>query len=189
MRRCGEVLHRRNHQALATESLASGRRPGIFGFMKFKSFGALLPVVGLIVIALSGCATSTQTYADQHPELSAEQRKIFAAGRIPNGEAVAGLTREQVRLIMGRDPAQFTKANGQDVWVWVKEQMPTIGRPVEQMGAERGGVGRDAGGSGVSQDGLAAADSSAPVKALPMRTAVYFQGNFATRAEVAEGRL
>jgi hypothetical protein len=172
-----------------TDSLASGRWHGIFGFMKSKSTGSLLSAICLIAACLSGCATPGQTYVSQHPELSAEQRKIFLAGKIANGDAVAGLTREQVRLIMGRDPTQFTKANGEDAWVWVREEMPVTGHFEEQMGAERGGIGRDAGGGGASQYGPEAASNSATKDMLPVRTTVYFQGNRATRAEVSEGRL
>ena len=157
--------------------------------MKSKRLAALLPAVCLIVVGLSGCASPGQTYVSQHPELSAEQRKIFLAGKIANGDAVAGLTREQIRLIMGRDPTQFTKANGQDAWVWVREELPETGHFEEQMGTERGGIGRDAGGGGASQYGPEAAGNSA-AKAMPtVRTTVYFQGNRATRAEVSEGRL
>ncbi len=151
--------------------------------MKSTSFAALLAIICLTVAVLPGCATPAQNYVRRHPELSAEQRKIFEAGKIPNGDAVAGLTREQVRLIVGRDPTQFTTVNGQEAWVWVKEQMPTTGQFEEQMGAERGGAGRDAGGLGTSQHGFQAAGNSTS-KAL--RTTVYFQGNRATRAEVAE---
>jgi hypothetical protein len=157
--------------------------------MKLKSLAALLPAICVIATGLSGCATSAQTYASHHPELSAEQREIFVNGKIPNGSAVAGLTREQVRLIMGRDPSQFISANGQDAWVWVREKLPTTGHFEEQMGAERGGVGRDTGRTGASQYGTEAAGSSASGNLPSERTTVYFQGNRATRAEVSEGGL
>ena len=157
--------------------------------MKSKSLCVLLLAICLIVAGLSGCATPGQTYAGQHPELSAEQRKIFLAGKIANGDAVAGLTREQIRLIMGRDPSQFTTVNGQEAWVWVRERLPVAGPAEEQMGAERGGVGRSAGGTGASQYGTEASGNSATTETMPGRTTVYFQGGRATRAEVREGRL
>ena len=152
-------------------------------------FTVLPPAIFLIAAALSGCATPGQTYASQHPELSAEQRGIFQSGKIPNGSAVAGLTREQVRLIMGRDPSQFTKVNGEDAWVWVRERMPVAGPAEEQMGAEMGVVGRDSGGGGVSRYGTEAAGNSASRETKPARTTVYFQGGRATRAEVTVGGL
>ena len=149
----------------------------------------LLPGLGLLAAALAGCATPAQNYARQHPELSAEQRRIFQAGKIANGDPVAGLTREQIRLIMGRDPSQFTKVNGEDAWVWVRERLPQVGPVDEQIGTELGGVGRDAGGSGASRYGPEAAGNSAVTEVSPGRTTVYFQGNRATRAVVGEGRL
>ncbi len=147
---------------------------------------ALLPAICLILAGLPGCATPGQTYASHHPELSVEQRNIFQAGKIPNGNAVAGLTREQVRLIMGRDPSQFTKVDGDDVWVWVREGLPVAGPAEEQMGAELGGVGRNEGGMGASRYGTEASGNSAPKAARPARTTVYFQGDRATRAEVSQ---
>ena len=169
-----------------SDSLASEGWRGIFGSMTPKSPPALLPAICLIVAVLSGCASPGQTYARQHPELSAEQRKIFLTGRLANGDAVAGLTREQVRLIMGRDPSQFTKVNGEDAWVWVRERLPVAGPVEEQMGAERGGVGRSAGGTGASQYGTEASGNSATTETMPGRTTVYFQGNRAIRAVVSE---
>ena len=157
--------------------------------MKFKRTAGLLPGICLIAAALSGCATPAQTYGRQHPELPAEQRKIFLAGKIANGDPVAGLTREQIRLIMGRDPSQFTTVNGEDAWVWVRERTPQAGPADEQMGTELGGVGRDSGGSGASRYGTEASGNSATAEAAPGRTTVYFQGNRATRAVVGEGHL
>src|SRR5258706_11350206 len=75
-----------------SHSLASRRRHAIFGFMKSKSPGALPLAICLIVLGLSGCANPAQTYVTQHPELSAEHRKLFLAGKIANGDTVAGLT-------------------------------------------------------------------------------------------------
>jgi hypothetical protein len=156
--------------------------------MKLKSRAVLLSTICLLV-GLSGCATPGQTYVSQHPELSAEQRRMFVSGKVVNGDAVAGLTREQIRLIMGRDPTQFTRIDGQDAWVWVRERMLVTGPAEEQMGAERGGAGRYAGGTGASQYGAEASGNSAGKIMLPERTTVYFQGNRASRAVVTEGRL
>ena len=157
--------------------------------MKNQHAALLWPVLFLIAAALSGCATSGQTYARQHPGLSAEQRKIFLSGKITNGTAVAGLTREEVRLVMGRDPSQFTKVNGDDAWVWVREGLPMVGPAEEQMGTELGGVGRDSGGGGTGRYGSEAAGSSAVHEVRPSRTTVYFHGGRATRAEVSAAGL
>ena len=102
---------------------------------------------------------------------------------------MSGLTREQVRLVMGRDPSQFTQVNGEDAWVWVRERQATAGPAEEQMGTELGGVGRSSGGSGASRYGAEASGNSASRETRPARTTVYFQGGRATRAEVSEGGL
>ena len=149
----------------------------------------LLAAPGLLAVLLPGCSTPGAAYASQHPELSAEQRKMFQSGKIATGGPVAGLTGEQIRLIMGRDPAQFTKENGEDAWVWVQPGLLPMAGPVEeQMGAERGGVGRDSGARGSSQYGTEVSANSVGARS-PQRTTVYFRGNRATRAVVTDGSL
>ncbi len=157
--------------------------------MKSLRYVLLLPAFGLLAVLLPGCATPGQAYSRQHPELSAEQRKMFQSGTIAKGDPVAGLTGEQIRLIMGRDPAQFIKENGEDVWVWMQPgRLPMTGPAEEQMAAERGGVGRDAGARGSSPYGTEASANSLGARS-PRRTAVYFHGNRATRAVVTDGSL
>ena len=52
------------------------------------------------------------------PELSPAHRQILTSGKIPNGDAVAGMTKEQVKLAMGESPTTFDKFNGEDVWIY-----------------------------------------------------------------------
>ena len=128
---------------------------------------------------LAGCANPGQSYVQQHPELTAEQRKVMAAGRLKNGDAVAGLTREQVRLVMGRDPDQFTKIGSEDAWVWMRVKVigfgPGLTQPVDDAGTGR----RDETARGVPDAGSATTGQE--------RTTVYFQGNRATRVVVGDG--
>ena len=128
---------------------------------------------------LMGCANPAQSYVQQHPELSAEQRKIMAAGKLKNGDAVAGLTREQVRLAMGRDPDQFTKIGGEDAWVWMRVKVIGFGPGLTQPVDEAGGGRRDETARAVPDAGAATTGQE--------RTTVYFQGNRATRVVVGDG--
>ena len=128
---------------------------------------------------LAGCANPGQSYVQQHPELTAEQRKVMAAGRLKNGDVVAGLTREQVRLVMGRDPDQFTKIGSEDAWVWLRTKVIGFGPGLAQPADEAGTGRRDETARGVPDAGAATTGQE--------RTTVYFQGNRATRVVVGEG--
>jgi hypothetical protein len=136
------------------------------------------------VIALSllaGCADAGQTYAKSHPELSAVQRRILATGRIPNGTAVAGLTKEQVRIAVGSDPATFEKAGGEDVWIFSHKKAvakdPTFANTPADAVLDRS--------HGYSETDT---EQNAPRVDVDVNTSVYFQGDIATRAETKEIR-
>ena len=137
------------------------------------------PLFLLPLALLAGCANPGQSYVQQHPELSAEQRKVMAAGKLKNGDAVAGLTREQVRLVMGRDPDQFTKIGGEDAWVWTRVKVIGFGSGLTQPVDEAGGGRRDETPHGMPDTG--------PATTGQERTTVYFQGNRATRVVVGDG--
>ncbi len=130
---------------------------------------------------LSGCATPAQTYAKQHPELSPQQLQILNTGRIPDGTAVAGMTQEQVKIAMGIEPAQYTKADGQDAWVYVQKRLSTTGITAIDPTIDR----RDK----RSRQSLMEGESHAPADQALTKTTVYFQGDRATRAEVVNGGL
>jgi len=132
-----------------------------------------------IVCVLAGCGGEAETYAKSHPELSAAQRKIMLTGKIPDGAAVAGMTRDQVRKAMGRDPSTFDKVGNQDVWIFSHHKMILHGyEPV-------------AGPSDYALDkhGTGDTNSSESQSALPdilVKTAVYFNGNLADHAQTTE---
>src|SRR3569623_2003040 len=78
----------------------------------------LFPVV---LLALAGCANEAQTYISQHPSLSPEHREILTRHKVPAGFAVAGMSREEVRMALG-DPTTYDKVNGEDAWIYVRQK-------------------------------------------------------------------
>src|SRR5260221_2234222 len=65
---------------------------------------------------LMGCVNQGSSYASKHPELSQAHRQILVSGKVPSGDAVAGMTREQVKMAMGGGPATLDKIDGPDAW-------------------------------------------------------------------------
>jgi hypothetical protein len=153
--------------------------------MKPNPFLSILPLLGSALI-LCACANQGQSYASKHPELSPEHRKILMSGRIPDGSAVAGMTREQVRLAMGVDPAQFTKIDDMDAWVFVKQQ-GKYAEPEAQQGHfyENGPTGSS--GSWVDHEPSSSSMDSTIPKGT-MHTTVVFRGDRAVRANVSMER-
>ena len=136
------------------------------------------------VCLLSGCETPTKAYVKQHPELSPAHRKIILAGRIKYGDPVEGMTREQVRLVMGTDPDQFDSINGEDAWIWFKTP---AGRNKVESDTDTGASSSGAGGGGGRHNKLAADSPSGETKRG--KTTVFFKGNLATRVEFTTGSL
>ena len=131
--------------------------------------------------ALAGCASPAQTYAKQHPELSSAQAQILNTGKVPDGTAVAGMTREQVTLTLG-EPTQYTKVDGHDAWVYVRKQLGTSGI---SSANDATFDHRDL----RSKHSLAEGESHAPEDLPLLKTTVHFDGDKATRAEVVNGGL
>ncbi len=129
---------------------------------------------------LTSCANQGQSYLKAHPELSPAHRQIFVRGEIPSGDAVAGLTREQIKLAMGRDPATFDKANGEDVWVYSRKQM--VGNSSFD-GNARGGSARME-----NDHSFSPTEDLGPRMDVEVKTSIYFQGDRATHAQVTEER-
>ena len=143
------------------------------------------------VCLLSGCETPTKAYVKQHPELSAEHRKIILSGRIKYGDPVAGMTREQVRLVMGTDPDQFDSINGEDAWIWFKSKtaLAKTESDADSSGPMRNGGGGGSVGGGGKHDAKKSDSESAPGEARPNKLTVFFKGPIATRAEFGGGSL
>jgi hypothetical protein len=141
--------------------------------IKTSCFALLLA----IVCGLQGCATPRQAYLSQHPELSAEHRKLIEAGTLADRDPVVGMTREQIRLTMGTDPWQVTKIDGVDAWVWVKPK-----RNEHTMISETSRSGSPGMGSFANQPKT----DDLPKARRIIRTTVLFEGNVATRVDVTE---
>ena len=134
----------------------------------------LILLFSLSVLYLSaGCTTTTpgQAYAKQHPELTEAQRKIFLDGLIPDGDDVKGLTKEQIRIAMHSDPAQFDRIDGMEAWVFVK---PPVGATLDEL--RSGAAGLPAGSSN------SAIEDTRDKRGK--RTTVLFDGDRAVRATV-----
>ena len=103
--------------------------------MNFILRAAFVLILGL----LASCANQGQSYASQHPELSAAQRQILSTGTIPNGDAVAGMTRGQIRIAMKGDPTTFDRIEGEDVWIYVRQKAVAKNPDREPPGPSFGG--------------------------------------------------
>ncbi len=132
------------------------------------------PILLLLAAAalVAGCATPAQTYIAKHPELSPAQQKILKTGVIPDGRAVASMTKEEIRLAMGTDPAQFTRIDGVEAWVFAREK--TNGATSSTDDFDHPSLQT----TGGLLDG--------PAYRITVRTTVFFEGDRATRAEVTE---
>jgi hypothetical protein len=134
--------------------------------------------------AFSGCENPGKAYANAHPELSPEHRKIMVSGKIKYGDSVAGMTREQVRLIMGKDPDQFDSVNGEDAWIWIRAKNANA-QFETSTSADNGGVAKDGGGG--KREPISEAGGSDPFATGHTKTTVFFKGNVATHVDVRSG--
>src|SRR4051812_31027937 len=133
----------------------------------------LLLLAGMLML---GCANAGQTYARQHPELTAAQRQILATGKIPSGDAVAGLTRDQIRVAMGGPPAVFDKVDGLETWSYIKKQTAMLDPATN---------GSDSSANRARPTDLRREFDDAGLN-VNVRTTIYFQGDRAMRAEVTQ---
>lgn len=141
-----------------------------------KTFSCVLFVA--LAFCLSSCATERQAYLGQHPEVSAEHRKLIEAGKLADRDPVAGMTREQIRLTMGKDPWQVTKINGEDAWIWVKKKTDSLTMVGESNHSGSTGTGSFA--------NMPKSDDPEPKTRVMTRTTVFFRGDIATHVDVTE---
>ncbi len=90
------------------------------------------------------------------------------------------MTREQVKLAMGRDPSTFDKLNGEDVWVYSRKKM--VGNSSFD-GGSRGGSSRMENDHSFSQT-----EDLGPRMDVEVKTSIYFHGDRATHAQITEDR-
>ncbi|HEY3898483.1 MAG TPA: hypothetical protein VGM54_07715 [Chthoniobacter sp.] len=146
--------------------------------MKFTHTLLLL----LATCLLSGCGTPGQTYAKQHPELSPAHLQILKTGKVPDGDAIAGMTREQVQIAMGVDPAQYTKVDGHDAWVYVRKTLSA--QPLTTNSTPE--IDRQ---DGRNKGSLLDTPNQSPQNQDQTKTTIVFDGNVAVHAESMKGGL
>lgn len=131
----------------------------------------------LVGLLLASCTTPGQSYVGKHPELSAAQRQILSSGKIPSGDAVAGLTHDEVRLAMNGAPAIFDKIDGQEAWTYLRKN--TL--PPDSIEAPRA----PAGSSLNTHDAFSAPNPGLDVDGM-VKTTIFFQGDRATHADISQ---
>ena len=143
-----------------------------------------LAIPALLLLAsclISGCGTPGITYAKQHPELPPAHLQILKTGKVPDGDAIAGMTREQVQIAMGVEPAQYTKVDGHDAWVYVRKNLspaPLVSDSTPQIDRQDN---RNKGSLLDTPDQLQTREQT--------KTTIIFDGNVATHAETVKGGL
>ena len=137
----------------------------------------LLLILLAAVASLAGCANPGSSYAAKHPELSPAHRQILLRAKIPSGDAVAGMTREQVKLAMGSDPTTFDKIGAEDVWIYVRKK-----------GVGRGSFDDERSGSSSMGSSLSFTESAdfSPRVDVDLKTTIFFQGDRATHAQTTD---
>ena len=136
-------------------------------------------IIILVLCSLSGCSTPGSSYASAHPGLSPTHRQIFMTGMIPGGDAVAGMTREQVKLAMGRSPTTFESFGGQDVWIYVRPKFIPHSHDDED----------NAPYSKFNDHGSSKKEKVfVPRPAANVKTTIFFQGDRAIHAQMIEER-
>lgn len=126
-------------------------------------------------MAVAGCTTPRQTYVSQHPGMPPAHRQIMTSGKIPEGNTVAGLTRDEIRLVMGGPPAVFDRVDGQETWAYLKKSSASVDS-----------TPTDADASGRSRSSDLQVKVADPDLNVMMRTTIFFQGDRATRAEITQ---
>jgi outer membrane protein assembly factor BamE (lipoprotein component of BamABCDE complex) len=144
-----------------------------FTFTRVLSFVALAAA-----LLLTACTTEAQKYAASHPDLSSEHLAILKSGKIPDGIAVAGMTKAQVRLAMGKSPTEFSNINGVEAWVYAAEN---DNADLAIRNAELTPIEGRPGSTGAPNEEN---QSTIPHKKVTSKTIIFFQGDRAIRAEV-----
>ena len=125
-----------------------------------------------------GCQSSPgKTYAKQHPELTPQQREIFMKKKVTDVSAVAGLTKEQLRIALG-EPTQFENVEGVESWIYIRRNTEMDAE--NNMRAVMSGTDRGS----MSGAGIGGTHPSDYVPVNNLRTTIFFNGNTATRATV-----
>ena len=130
-------------------------------------------------VFLTACANQRQSYVAQHPELSPAHRQIMATGKVPGGEAIAGMTREQVTTALGA-AASFDKVNGEDTWTYVRRKTAEMKKIEANMDAATPGSGFNKPLSPTDPNAFGDNPNGNEY------TTIYFRGDLATHARVSD---
>jgi hypothetical protein len=141
-----------------------------------------------ILCTLAGCANPGMNYADAHPNLSPEHRRIMLTGKIPDGADVAGLTKEEIRLAEGADPDQFTKVDGMDAWVYIRQHSRNVSAN-DLAGHEGRGGGEHGGSSWGNHEPEPGNTAEMETEKGSLTTTIIFQGDRAIRAQVSREKI
>jgi hypothetical protein len=133
----------------------------------------------VIAFLLAACTNEGAIYVKKHPELNPEQRRIIASGKIPDGTAVAGLTRDQIRIAMGTDPYTIDRSGDEDIWVFSRKK--AVAKDPEFAKTPADAVLDKTHGYSETDT-----DENAPRVDMDVKTTVYFDGNIATHARTIE---
>jgi hypothetical protein len=134
-------------------------------------------VIAPIALAclLSGCLINPYAgYVKQHPELTQNQKNMFLERRVYAGTDVAGLTKDQIRKIMGKEPTQYTKSQGVDAWIYEKEVPFNPNELAPQLG-----------GGPAARMGIKIESTDPETVRKFTVTTIFFNGDVATHAELS----
>ena len=95
---------------------------------------------------------------------------------MPTGDAVAGMTHDEVKLAMHGYPTTFDRINAEEAWVYVtKKAVATTDRDLDATTSSNG-----------KPEPFSASDNPGAEKNINVKTTVFFQGDRATHAETTE---
>ncbi len=139
----------------------------------------LLTTAAFAAALLAGCASPGSAYVRAHPELSPAHRAILRTGNIPGGNAVEGMTREQVILAAGR-PDFAEKEGKTERWSYTHTHFRNM-TPDEDP-SRLYGSGFNTGKNWTETQALGERPS------VTVRTTVFFNGDRATHTQISERR-
>ena len=131
--------------------------------------------VALAVAGLTGCASPGAAYAKAHPDLPPIHRQILTTGRIPGGNAAAGMTMEQVKAAVG-NPSHREQLTGGEVWTYVHERYLDI--------SPRDDAGANFGSGPNSQRNFTETANLGPRPAVIEKARVFFRGDRVSQVQI-----